>query len=111
MVSEIGWGEFYADDRLRHIVELSLANNRDLRMSTLNIERARAVYRIQRADLFPTIEAVASGTAQKIPGSISPTRDGSTYREYRVEVGFASYELDLFGRVRNLKEQALQQYE
>ena len=110
MVSEIGWGEFYADDRLRHIVELSLANNRDLRMSTLNIERARAVYHIQRADQFPTIEAVASGTAQKIPGSISPTRDGSTYREYRVEVGFASYELDLFGRVRNLKEQALQQY-
>jgi outer membrane protein, multidrug efflux system len=110
MVSEIGWGEFYADDRLRHIVELSMANNRDLRMSTLNIERARAVYHIQRADQFPTIEAVASGTAQKIPGSISPTRDGSTYREYRVEVGFASYELDLFGRVRNLKEQALQQY-
>ena len=110
MVSEIGWGEFYADDRLRHIVELSLANNRDLRMSTLNIERARAVYHIQRADQFPTIEAVASGTAQKIPGSISPTRDGSTYREYRVEVGFASYELDLFGRVRNLKEQALQEY-
>ena len=110
MVSEIGWREFYADDRLRHIVELSLANNRDLRMSTLNIERARAVYHIQRADQFPTIEAVASGTAQKIPGSISPTRDGSTYREYRVEVGFASYELDLFGRVRNLKEQALQQY-
>ena len=110
MVSEIGWGEFYADDRLRHIVELSLANNRDLRMSTLNIERARAVYHIQRADQFPTIEAVASGTAQKIPGSISPTRDGSTYREYRVEVGFASYELDVFGRVRNLKERALQEY-
>ena len=110
MVSEIGWGEFYADARLRHIVELSLANNRDLRMSTLNIARARAVYHIQRADQFPTIEAVASATAQKIPGAISPTRDGSTYRENRVEVGFASYELDVFGRVRNLKEQALQEY-
>ena len=109
-VSEIGWREFYRDERLRTVVELSLTNNRDLRMSTLNIERARAVYRIRRADQFPTIEAVASGTAQRIPGSLSPTDDGSTYREYRVEVGFASYELDVFGRVRNLKDLALQEY-
>ena len=109
-VSEIGWREFYGDDRLRTVVEQSLTNNRDLRIATLNIERARALYRIRRADQFPTIEAVASGTAQRIPGSISPTGDGSTYRDYRVEVGFASYELDLFGRVRNLKEQALQEY-
>jgi len=92
------------------VVERSLTNNRDLRIATLNIERARALYRIRRADQFPTIEAVASGTAQRIPGSISPTGDGSTYRDHRMEVGFASYELDLFGRVRNLKEQALQEY-
>ena len=109
-VSQIGWREFYADDRLRTVVELSLANNRDLRISTVNIERARALYRIRRADQFPTIEAVASGTVQRIPGSLSPTDDGSTYREYRVEVGFASYELDVFGRVRNLKDLALQEY-
>ena len=109
-VSEIGWREFYPDDRLRTVVEQSLTNNRDLRIATLNIERARALYRIRRADQFPTVEAVASSTADKIPASISPTGDGSTYREYRVEVGFASYELDLFGRVRNLKEQALQEY-
>ena len=109
-VSEIGWRDFYADDRLRTVVEQSLANNRDLRIATINIERARALYRIRRADQFPTVEAVASGTSQKIPGSISPTGEGSTYRDYRVEVGLASYELDLFGRVRNLKEQALQEY-
>ena len=109
-VSEIGWREFYRDGRLRTVVEQSLTNNRDLRIATLNIERARALYRIRRADQFPTVEAVASGTAQKIPESISPTGDGSTYRDYRVEVGFVSYELDLFGRVRNLKEQALQEY-
>ena len=109
-VSGIDWREFYRDERLRTIVELSLSNNRDLRIATLNIERARALYRIQRADQFPTIEAVASGTAQKTPGSLSPTAQGSTYRDYRIEVGFASYELDLFGRVRNLKQQALQEY-
>ena len=109
-VSEIGWREFYADDRLRTVVAQSLTNNRDLRIATHNIERARALYRIRRADQFPTVEAVASGTAQKIPGSISPTGEGDTYRDYRVEVGLASYELDLFGRVRNLKEQALQEY-
>ena len=109
-VSGIDWREFYRDERLRTVVELSLLNNRDLRLATLNIERARAVYRIQRADQFPTIEVVASGTAQKIPGSLSPAGEGSTYRDYRIEVGFASYELDLFGRVRNLKQQALQDY-
>ena len=109
-VSQIGWREFYRDERLRTVVDQSLTNNRDLRIATLNIERARAVYRIRRADQFPTIEAVASGTAQRIPGSISPTGGGSTVRDYRVEVGFASYELDLFGRVRNLKDQALQEY-
>jgi multidrug efflux system outer membrane protein len=109
-VSEIGWREFYRDERLRTVVDQSLANNRDLRIATLNIERARALYRIRRADQFPTIEGVASGTAQRIPGSISPTGDGSTVRDYRVEVGFASYELDLFGRVRNLKDEALQEY-
>jgi len=109
-VSEIGWREFYRDGRLRTVVQQSLMSSRDLRIATLNIERARAVYRIQRADQFPTIEAVASGTVQRTPGSISPTGNGSTYRDYRVEVGFASYELDLFGRVRNLKEQALQEY-
>ena len=108
--SQIGWREFYRDERLRTVVEQSLATNRDLRIATLNIERARALYRIRRADQFPTIEAVASGTAQRIPGSISPTGEGSTVRDYRVEVGFASYELDLFGRVRNLKQQALQEY-
>ena len=109
-VSEIGWREFYRDGRLRTVVELSLTNNRDLRIATLSIERARALYRIRRADQFPTVEAVASGTVQRIPASISPTREGDTYRDYRVEVGFASYELDLFGRVRNLKDQALQEY-
>jgi len=96
-VSEIGWREFYRDERLRTVVDQSLTNNRDLRIATLNIERARALYRISRADQFPTIEALASVEA-------------STVRDYRIDVGFASYELDLFGRVRNLKDQALQEY-
>jgi multidrug efflux system outer membrane protein len=109
-VSQIGWREFYRDERLRTVVEQSLTNNRDLRIATLNIERARALYRIRRADQFPTVGAVASESAERTPGSISPTGEGSTFRSYRVEVGFASYELDLFGRVRNLKEQSLQEY-
>ena len=60
-VSEIGWRDFYRDGRLRTVVELSLTNNRDLRIATLNIERARAIYRIRRADQFPTIEVVGNG--------------------------------------------------
>ena len=92
------------------MVALSLANNRDLRIATLNIERARALYRIQRADQLPTIQAVASETAQRLPASLSPNGRSTTLHDYRAEVGFASYELDLFGRVRNLKESARQEY-
>ena len=109
-VSDIGWRAFYRDGRLQTVVEQSLINNRDLRVATLNIERARALYRIRRADQFPTIEALASGSAQRIPGSISTTGEGSIVGDYRIGVGVTSYELDLFGRVRNLKAQALQEY-
>lgn len=109
-VSDIGWRQFYLDDRLRSVIALSLANNRDLRVATLNIERARATYRIQRADQFPTIQASASAATQRTPASLSPTATGETTEEYRVGPGFASYEIDLFGRVRNLKEEALQEY-
>ena len=108
--AEVGWRQFYLDDRLRSVIALSLANNRDLRIATLNIDRAQAAYRIHRADQFPTIQAAASAAAQRTPVSLSPTGHAVTTEEYRVGPGFASYELDLFGRVRNLKEQALQEY-
>jgi multidrug efflux system outer membrane protein len=108
--ADIGWRDFYADPRLRQVIELALANNRDLRVAVLNIESARAAYRIQRADLFPAISASGSGTAQRTPASLSQTGGASISHQYSAGIGFASYELDLFGRVRSQNEQALQSY-
>jgi multidrug efflux system outer membrane protein len=106
----IAWQDYFADDRLRQLIALALANNRDLRVAALNIEQARALYRIQRADLFPAIGAVAGETAQRVPGDLSTSGDATISRQYSATVGFSAYELDFFGRIRSLNEQALELY-
>ncbi|HTD06730.1 efflux transporter outer membrane subunit, partial [Undibacterium sp.] len=108
--SDIKWRDFFTDPHLQKLIALALANNRDLRISTLNIEKARAQYGIARADMFPTVSATAAESAARTPASLTGTGNPSISRQYSVGVGFASYELDLFGRVRSLKEQALEQY-
>ncbi|MFT4046182.1 MAG: AdeC/AdeK/OprM family multidrug efflux complex outer membrane factor [Solimonas sp.] len=108
--ADIGWREFFADPRLQKLIEVALANNRDLRVSMLNVEAARAQYRIQRADLLPTISGSATGTGQRTPDDLTYYPDHNVSHDYSVGVGFTSYELDLFGRVRSLKRQALESY-
>jgi len=110
--ADIGWREFFTDARLQQLIQLALANNRDLRVAALNVEAARAQYRIQRADLLPTISASASETAQRVPPYLrNPGLPiPSVIRQYNVGVGFTAYELDLFGRIRSLTHQQLEQY-
>lgn len=104
------WRGFFADERLRALIDRALLNNRDLRVATLNIERARAQYQVQRADLLPTVSAGGSGTHQRTPGDLSGTGQPVTSHQYSASLGVASYELDLFGRVRSLRDQALSQF-
>jgi outer membrane protein, multidrug efflux system len=107
--ADIGWRDFFADPRLRRLIELALTNSRDLRVATLNVEAARAQYRITRAELMPTLDAVGSGAVQKYPAGVSTTGAPMIQRDYNV--GFsASWELDLFGRVQSLRDEALSQY-
>ncbi|HQS31815.1 MAG: multidrug transporter [Polaromonas sp. 39-63-203] len=101
--SSVAWQDFFADARLKELIDLALVNNRDLRVAVLNIEQARAQYQIRRADQFPTINAVASG-------SRSPGASGSTLSLYSAGLQATAYELDFFGRVSSLKEAALNQY-
>jgi multidrug efflux system outer membrane protein len=109
-VADIPWQEFFVDPQLRKLIALALENNRDLRVAVLNIERSRAQYQIQRSDLFPKIDATGAGSVQRLPADLSGTGRAETVEQYSVGLGVSSYELDLFGRVRSLKDQALQQY-
>ncbi len=102
--------EFFADSRLQRLIETALNNNRDLRLAALNVERARALYGIKRVDLFPTVNAVGSGSKQRVPADLSITSSATTTEQYGVNLGILSWEIDFFGRIRSLKDQALQAY-
>ena len=108
--ADIGWREFFRDPRLQRLVELALTNNPDLRVAVLNVEQSRAQYRIQRSALLPDINATGSGTRQRLPADLSGTGQPTTVSDYSVNLGTASYELDLFGHVRSLKNVALENY-
>jgi outer membrane protein, multidrug efflux system len=116
--ADIGWREFFPDPQLQRLIALALENNRDLRVAALNVESAQARYRIQRAELFPTIDASAVEQVQRLPPGASGSGagpqlqpgTGSTLHFYNVGVGFTSYELDFFGRIRSLNHAALEQY-
>lgn len=116
-VTAIGWRDFFADDRLRQVIQLGLDNNRDLRVAAANVLQARAQYRVQRADILPSINANGSATYTNSLGAAASGGAGaggggsSTDIQYfQANVGFSSFELDLFGRLRNLSKAALEQY-
>ncbi len=108
--AELAWPDFFVDARLRELIAVALANNRDLRVAALQIEQARALYRIQHAERFPSVEAAATMDARRAPDALSQSRDATTTRLYEAGIGFSRYELDFFGRMRNLNEQALQAF-
>jgi len=108
--ADIGWRDFFVDKRLQALIAQALANNRDLRIAVLNVERARAMYRIQRAERLPNVSAAGIYTKQSIPAALSNGSPPSTYQSYEVSVGVAAFELDLFGRVNSLSHAALEQY-
>jgi len=106
-VSEVGWRNVYTDPSLQQLIELALNNNRDLRETILNVEAFRALYRIQRSALWPTVTVEGLGRLQRTIGNEA---QNSTSESYSLDIGTTAYELDLYGRVRNLKDQALEQY-
>lgn len=106
----LGWREFFRDPALQRLVQTALANNRDLRIAALNVEAYRAQHRIQRAELFPSVSAAGSGTRQRLPGDLSGSGEAATSGQYSATIGASAWEIDFFGRLRSLNEQALQQY-
>lgn len=98
----LDWTQFYADARLRRLIELALRNNRDLRIAALNIEAARAQAQVRDADRWPTVNAGASVSRQ-------PTASGGSSTVYSTGVLVTAYEVDLFNRLRNLSDAAAAQ--
>lgn len=105
-VAEQGYKNFFADQRLLQVLDLALTNNRDLRIAALNIQRAQQQYQITENNQLPTIGASGSVLRQ-----VTPTRDpNNPYSSYNVGLGVTAYELDFWGRVRSLKDNALDTY-
>ncbi|RXJ66203.1 RND transporter [Halarcobacter ebronensis] len=99
------WEDFVKNDKLKKLIKIALENNRDLKIAILNIEAARATYRIEKSKYFPSIEAKANSTNSRDITS----NNTEISRTYSSKFG-ASYELDLFGKIRNSNDFALQSY-
>ncbi|RQO79958.1 efflux transporter outer membrane subunit [Acidovorax sp. FJL06] len=98
------WQDYFTDPRLRQLIEAALANNRDLRVAVLNIEQARATYQVRRADLYPGVGLGANASRAPATGT------GNLTNAFSVGLAVSAWEIDFFGRIASLKEQALAQY-
>lgn len=108
--ADTAWRDFFTEPRLARVIETALTNNRDLRIAVANVEQARAQYRVQRADLLPTVGATGTATYSEQPlvqfGQAQKLRTDV----YQAQVGISAWEIDLFGRIRNLTRAAQEQY-
>ena len=107
---DLGWQEYFADERLKRLIDLALVNNADLRVATLNVEIVRAQYAIARADRLPAIGASGAGSKGRVAQDLSTVGQSYITESYNVGLGVTSFELDLFGRVKSLSDAALNRY-
>jgi len=107
---DVAWRDYFSDPKLQAVIALALEHNRDLRAAALNIDKVRALYRIQRAELYPTVAATASSDTYRIPGDMNSDGEGDIVSENILSVGVSAWEMDFFGRIRSLKAAALEQY-
>jgi multidrug efflux system outer membrane protein len=106
--ADLQWRQFFTDAGLQKIIDTALTNNRDLKIAALNVERARSLYRIQRAELLPRLETGVTASRNRV--TISGRTGLVTVEDYGVKLGITSWELDFFGRIRSLKEKALEEF-
>lgn len=107
---ELKWQEFFTDARLQKLIETALANNRDLRLAALNVQRAQALYGIQRAEIFPSVSARGGGGKERRSTDLLQEGQPRTDSRYSVDLGIVAWEVDFFGRIRSLSAQALEEY-
>jgi multidrug efflux system outer membrane protein len=110
--TDMDWKQFFTDPTLQSVIQQALDNNRDLRVAALNIQVAQATYRVTDSDLYPHVDANKTSTEQLTPKALSVTmpQQAATTRTYTANVGVSAFELDFFGRLRSLNDQALESY-
>jgi multidrug efflux system outer membrane protein len=109
-ISKVNWQSFFLSPPMQQVIQTSLDNNRDLRVASLQVEQARALYRVERAALVPSVNATGSGTRQGVPENASGLGKDTITSTYSANVGTTAFELDLFGRIRSMNERALEEY-
>lgn len=109
-VYNLKWQEFFTDEKLKKIIELGLKNNKDLKIAAFNLESARLMYGIKRAELYPSLYGSGGVSRSRVSDDFSPKGKGSPQDQYSVNFGLAEWEIDFFGRIRSLKESALEQF-
>lgn len=107
---DTGWRSFFADARLRQLIEAALEHNRDLRTAVLRMEEARALYDVQSADRLPNLNASASVARAKTPAFLSSSGHSTVSKRYDAGLAISAFELDFFGRVKSLSDAALASY-
>jgi outer membrane protein, multidrug efflux system len=108
--ADLPWRSYFTDPRLQSLIEIALQTNRDLRAAALNVDRARALYRVQQVEILPTVDASGQMLRERVPGTINGNGRSHTVKLYRAEVGVTSWDIDFFGRIRSLTQAALEQY-
>jgi multidrug efflux system outer membrane protein len=109
-ITQLKWQEFFTDPKLKRIIEIALYNNRDLRLAALNVEEVRALYGVQRAQLFPVISADGGLIKQRYSSDFLSSGEPKVAEQYSVNLGITAWEIDFFGRIRSLTKQALEEY-
>ncbi|MCW0452386.1 efflux transporter outer membrane subunit [Xanthomonas sacchari] len=104
------WQQVFLDPRLRQTIALALQNNRDLRVAVLSIDKARAQYRLQRAAQLPSFDANASMSRGRSSAASNDDGVSQVSTSDTLQVGLSSWQLDLFGQLRSLKQEALQNW-
>ena len=113
--ADLGWHDFFRDPRLQKIIEIALTNNANLQVAVYNVQQTRALFHVQQDALIPVVDVNASASKTRTPNffggsSTNGIPTAIEYKEFAANVGITSYEIDLFGRIRSLRRQALETY-
>ena len=106
----LSWRQFFTDAKMQQVIEIALTNNLNLKISAMNVDLARAMYGIQKASLFPAFNALGSATKSQSSKDLNRPGESRTSESYSVTLGALSWEIDFFGRIRSLKDRALEEY-